>query len=145
MGESFFEEKKMSAQQMNYCVGLEKTLGRPVNGYQVVGIRTKEPPMYMQDKGKAAMKAKWWSESIAEQTYYKHDEQPEEWRRNTIALVETFLWHYQRGYFPKQTQWCVEKYGKCQYFDVCSSFPASNRQNVLYSGLYKQKEEKKMV
>lgn len=60
----------------------------------------------------------------------------EEWVFNTLTLVSDFLSHLDRGFFPMETQWCVGKYGKCQFFDVCT-LPAEQRETMLTSNFYK--------
>lgn len=59
-----------------------------------------------------------------------------EWYTDTVHQINDFLAHLQRNYFPKQTKWCVGKYGKCQYFDVCSAASKDERDFVLASDMF---------
>jgi hypothetical protein len=59
-----------------------------------------------------------------------------EWKFNTLTLVGDFLAHLKRGYFPQQTAWCVGKYGRCEYLDVCMQSP-SERLQMLNSNFYR--------
>ena len=146
LGSGFFEDKKMSAQQKGYCWAFENLTGIKVAGFLVRALRTIEPPIYVV-KGEASKKGEfkkiedWWDESIQEERFYLGQGELEEWRLNTISLVEQFMGHYERDFMPQTGLWgqCVGKYGKCAYFDACSTFPASDRSLILNSGLYKQK------
>lgn len=46
-----------------------------------------------------------------------------EWKADTLALVSEFMHNLTTHFFPKKTQWCVAKYGKCRYFGTCSLPP----------------------
>jgi hypothetical protein len=145
LGPSFWDDKKMSAQPKGYAWAMQELLGQQVSGYIVRAIRVNEPPKYVMagkpnKMGELVSLEKWWGDALTEERYSITQEELVEWKANTIDLIEEFFWHYNRGYFPKKTMWCSGKYGKCQYFDVCSTFPAEDRAQVLYSGLYKNKE-----
>lgn len=142
LGQSFFDDKRMSSQPRNYCYHLQKLVGMPVFGYLIRGIRTKDAPVWLREnsKGKKGQSvADWWNETFQEESYLLQEGELDEWRENAIALVREFMHNYEQGFFPKKTMWCAGKYGKCQYFDVCSA-PAEQRQFLLSSGLYTDKK-----
>lgn len=146
LGESFWEDKKMSAQQKSYAWGLAKTTNLNVVGYAIRAIRVTQPPQWVTNgtankKGEFKKIHEWWNESLVEQKFPFEPDSMIEWEQNAIGLVKEFFWHYQNQFFPKKTMWCVGKYGKCPYFDVCSTFPVEDRIKVLESGLYKDKED----
>lgn len=61
----------------------------------------------------------------------------EEWRTNTLAIIEGWLEHYERGYFPMHRRNCANLYGRaCGYKDV-DDVPPEQREMVLKSDLYK--------
>lgn len=144
LGDSFWHDKRASAQQKGYCWAFEQLTGRKVSGYLVRAIRTKEPPVYVingapSKKGETKKMEDWFNESFQEERFYLGDGELDEWRNNTIDLIEEFFWHYARGRFPRRTTWCAGKYGKCQYYDCCWTFPAADRDIILNSGLFKNK------
>jgi hypothetical protein len=144
LGDVFWADKKMSAQQKGYCFGLHETTKLPVHGYIVRAIRVNPPPQYVTNgtankKGEFKKISDWWQECFAEEKYHLGEGEIQEWKNNAIALVEEFLWHYSKGYFPKRTISCTNKFGKCQYYDVCSTFPVEDRNLILMSGLFKDK------
>ena len=145
LGKSFFEEKRMSAQQKSYCLGLQQTTGKDVAGYIVRAFRTKEPPIYVRE-GKPSKKGEfkkiedWWQETFQEERYLLSPGELDEWKANSIAQVEEFFHYYSLGFFPQKTINCAGRNWKCQYYDVCSTFPVEDRLKILGSGLYKTKE-----
>lgn len=149
LGQSFWDDKRMSAQQRGYAYAFNRLTGLPVSGYIVRSIRTAGMPPSIRDgkanrKGEVKSQSTWWEESFGEETYYLDTEDLAEWHTNTISLCEEFFWHRERNYFPRKTQWCSGKFGRCQYFDVCSSRP-QDRELMLTSGLYKDKEPRELA
>lgn len=61
----------------------------------------------------------------------------EEWRENTLQVIETWVKNYELDRFPKHRRNCANYYGqKCGFWDVCQS-PASQREMILAMDLYK--------
>lgn len=136
LGPQFFTGMKMSAQQKGYCWAFRELTKMDVSGYVINAIRTKEPPQYVvgnTKQGKYTPET-WWAESLQRERYYLGPNELDEWKQNTISLVEEFFFHYQRGYMPMKTHWC-NQYGKCPYYDVCS-LPQNDRGVMLNSGLF---------
>jgi hypothetical protein len=142
LGSGFFDQLKMSAQQKGYCWAFENLTGQPVRGYEVNAIRIKEPPMYVTKGtttrgGKSQSPEQWWDESLQRERFLLNPGELSEWKQNVICQIEEFFWHHSRDFFPKKTTWCVGKYGRCSYFDVCSLYPVEDRGAYLSSGLFK--------
>lgn len=148
LGRGFWDGLNMSAQQKGYTWAFQETTGLEVMGHHVRAIRTTQMPLSAREgkankrTGEIVSQEKWWDETFPEEEFKLREGELEEWKTNAISLVEEFLWHYGRGYFPKKTQWCSGKYGRCQYFEVCSTFPDKDRPLILNSGLFKDKEKK---
>lgn len=140
LGEQFFDELRMSAQPLGYCWAMQTIHPeKQVGGFMINAIRTKDIPQYVRD-GKARgglTPDKWWEEAMQRDVTYLRPGQLDEWHANVIALVEEMMWNYQRGYMPLKTKWCVGKYGKCPYFQVCS-LPPEQRNILLQSDLYQE-------
>jgi hypothetical protein len=62
-------------------------------------------------------------------TYRYEQWQTDEWNTDVLTLIEDFLHSLTTNEWPKQTTWCVGKYGKCPYFDVCSLPP---KQRIMF-------------
>lgn len=58
-----------------------------------------------------------------------------EWKADTLSLVSEFLHNLTTHFFPKKTQWCIGKYGKCRYFNTCA-LPPEYRDSDLASDNY---------
>lgn len=127
LGNFYFEGQKISPQFEGYCWAMQQTIKSPiVSGFCINALRTKEPPM----KPKSGWD-QWWSECFARHKEYLRPGQLDEWKENTIQLIEEWMWHYERGYFPMKKKACT-MYGKCPYYDVCY-LPKENRELVLNS------------
>lgn len=125
MGQTFFDDLRVSPQQVGYAWAFEQLTQKKVNGFLINAIRSKQAPM----KPKGGLDA-WWEENFQRQREYLYPHSFPEWHYNTIALVEEFMWHHARGYFPQKKKWCVGKYGHCQYYQVCDT-PPENRGVML--------------
>jgi PD-(D/E)XK nuclease superfamily protein len=145
LGPSFWDEHRMSMQHKGYAWALEQTTGQKVHGHIIRALRVNDPPAYVTQgrpdkKGNFKTVAEWWNESLAEEHFLIGDGELDEWKQTAIGLVEEFFWHYKNGFFPKRTKYCSNKYGRCQYYDVCSTFPEKDRQILLNSAMFKDKE-----
>lgn len=133
LGPTFWDKLKMSAQQKGYAWAFSTLTGQKVHGYGVNAIRVKEPPLKVAAEEKDAKK--WWNESLDRNFYYLSDGELEEWRTNAISLIKEFFYHYQNDFMPQKTSFCTV-FGRCAYFDVCSTFPPTSRPIVLQSGMF---------
>lgn len=145
LGDGYWDDKKMLPQLKGYSWALAEILQKPVHGYFVRALRTKEPPQWLVEgkpskKGEIRKIEDWWDESLGEQRFDLGQGEIEEWKRDNIAQVETFLWHYYRGFFPQNKNQCVQKY-RCQYFDCCSTFPPEDREMILSSEMFVNKTD----
>lgn len=133
LGQSKTDEMKVSPQFEGYCWAFQELTKKPVAGFFVRGIRTKAKPG-KPTKGWPA----WWDECFMSHKEYLRPGQLDEWRTNTIALVEEFFWHYSRGFMPQKKKACT-LYGKCPYYDICY-LPEESRQQMLASDLFTRNE-----
>lgn len=148
LGNGFWDMQRASAQQKGYAWAFEETTKQKVLGYSVLAMRVLPPPKNVlegktkRDGSPAQSVEDWWNDSIVEQTFFIGQGELDEWKQNAIALVERFFWEYSRGYFPKETMWCSGKFGRCQYYEVCHTYPKEDRETLLQSGLFKDKEQR---
>jgi len=159
LGQSYWDDKKAIAQPKGYSWAMEQLLGVKMHGYIIRALRTIEPPQYVTNgtaskKGEFKKISDWWDESLVEQRFDLGDGELEEWKNNAIEQVEQFLWHYSRGFYPQNKSMCTaatgdfypdsdtmgRKYGRCQYYEVCHTFPEKDREILLNSDLFKTKE-----
>ncbi len=123
LGPTFFDDFVLSSQMLGYTWAARK-LGYDVQGLllDVLALRKPSRTGTIQE--------------FQRQRYFYNQDHIDEWEKDTFTLIIDFLEHLCRGYFPKSTKWCFGKYGRCQYWDVCTQRPA-NRSAMLQSDLYK--------
>jgi hypothetical protein len=127
LGDQFFKGLGVSPQMLGYCEGLERTLGLQCSGFIVNALRVPSP--------KKRSELEFSSADFQRLKIYLNPGQLIEWDRNITALIEEMLWHHSRDYMPQKKTHCVNKYGLCQYFDVCE-VPTENRPLLLNSGMF---------
>lgn len=139
LGKMLTYEMKATPQMKGYCWAFKRAFGELPAGYIVDAIRSSVPTQKLMDEVRFSEDTskldKWWGEQFYREAFYVDQGQIDEWERNTIALVEEMLWHYSRGYFPLRRKWCCNKYGRCQYYDVCD-LPVAQRPLALSSNLF---------
>lgn len=123
LGPSFFDDFVLSS-QMNGYVWSARKLGYPTEGLMLDAIAGRKPT-------KTGV-----AHEYQRNRYFYEQEQLDEWEKDTFTLITDFLEHLCRGYFPKSPKWCFGKYGRCQYWDVCSQLP-DKREAILQSDLYR--------
>lgn len=131
-GSTMADEQSMSAQHQGYAWAMEKTMGFTPQRYMVNAIRTRPP---LKGGGPRVRPA----EDFARHEFPLRPGQLEEWEFNVSSLLDEFFFHYNRGYMPMKTKWCVGKYGRCPYFDVCG-VPPDQRNTVLTSSMFDVKD-----
>ena len=136
LGQTFWDEQRMAAQYRGYVWAFEQLTGTRPKGYMVNAVRTKEPPLYITGTGRRGSQSpgQWWQDSMQRERFLCEPWKIEEWKNNTIDLVEEFMWHYGRGYMPQKTKWCSQ-YGRCPYYDICTITP-QDRGVLLQSGQF---------
>jgi hypothetical protein len=122
-GQGFFDEFNLSSQTIGYAWALERMLKKRPNGFVLDAIICRRPTK----TGKSI--------ELMQQRYVYDEWALKEWEENIKTLVADFLSHTLRGLFPQATKWCVGKYGRCPYFDVCT-LPPENRRAMLSSGQF---------
>jgi hypothetical protein len=125
LGNSFWDDQRISPQQLGYCWGFAKTTGRVPFEFVINAIRTKELPLRQSPT--------WWAESFHRDGDFVTEDKLHEWEGNTTSLIEEFFWHRERNHFPMKKKWCCGKYGRCGYYDVCNLLPLEQREEMLRS------------
>lgn len=122
-GESYYEDFNLSSQMLGY-VWAARQRGIPAVGLYADVLETRRP----SKTGKAIAQRR--------QPYWYSDFHLEEWRVDTFTLIQDFLEHWARDYFPKGTKWCHGKYGECPYWKVCSQDTTAGREQLLHGENY---------
>jgi PD-(D/E)XK nuclease superfamily len=64
-------------------------------------------------------------------------ERLEQWEQNSLTLAEDFVHCLVRQFFPMFTNSCFNKYGRCQYHDICTLEKPEWRHRMLMSDVYR--------
>lgn len=129
LGGTYFNQFYNSNQMIGYCWALEHVLGQQVAGALINVLAIRRPTK----TGKSI-------EFVRQRFEYPRS-RIEEWQGNTLSIIENFFHECEKPLeneserFPMHTQWCIGKFGQCQYFDVCT-VPSQQRMQMLNSGLY---------
>lgn len=129
LGSTYFNQFYNSNQMIGYCWALEHVLGQQVAGALINVLAIRRPTK----TGKSI-------EFVRQRFEYPRS-RIEEWQGNTLSIIENFFHECEKPLeneserFPMHTQWCIAKFGQCQYFDVCT-VPSQQRMQMLNSGLY---------
>jgi hypothetical protein len=123
IGPNFFSSFLNASAPMGYTWAAQRMLGEEVSGLYLNAIGVRRPT-------KTGVPFE-----VQRQMFTFEPERLEEWHYNTLTLVSDFLSHLDRGFFPMETVWCVNKFGPCKYLDVCS-MPPAHRQAMLDSNSY---------
>lgn len=123
MGPSFFQEFDLSQPMYGYVWAAEQLLSTQIDAFAVNAICTRR----LTKTGKGI--------ECARKSYYVDREQLVDWKKDIVTHITTFLLRISQNYFPKNTKWCMGKYGQCPYWDVCT-LPSSTRSAALFSNTY---------
>lgn len=122
-GPSFFDEFVNSSQPHGYAWAAQQLLQQPIDGYMINAIVVRKPTRTGT------------SIEFARQPYFLESGRVDEWRENTLWLIQRFVNDWINKMFPMETTWCCNKYGKCEYFNVCT-VAREGREKVIKSNLY---------
>ena len=76
-------------------------------------------------------KVKGREDNFARLPWHVTQDEIDEWQEDTLNRVSTLLFQYDRGCFERHKEQCVSKYGKCQFYNVCT-LPRQQRMTELY-------------
>lgn len=122
-GPSYFREYELAQQTIGYCWAAQQIYGQPVTGLLLNAIIGR--PLTKTGTGT----------DFQRQRYYYRPDQLEEWNLDICTLTADFIANLTRGFFPRETKWCVGKYGVCPYFEVCT-LPPTQRLSFLSSDYF---------
>lgn len=123
LGATYFSEFYNSNQMKGYIWYVQQALKTPVSGAFINALANRKPT-----KTGVAIE-------FARDKIYYDSTVIEEWPKNVLSICSNFLNQCEDDYFPMHEKWCVAKYGKCPYFEVCTLSP-DQRPIMLNSGMY---------
>lgn len=131
-GQSFDQQMAMDGGQRGYCWALGQVMDKKSQGYIIDAIRVRKPG---KKEEYGATRSCIDASDFSRKPVWVTEDDLQEWREDVISLVETIFYHHSNGYFPKHRWQCVNKYGACEFYEVCSC-PRSQRQAILDSAMF---------
>lgn len=124
MGPTFFAEFELASQFHAYSWAIRHIVGELPRGFVINGLGIRKPT-----KTGTALE-------FVRQTIPIYPALVEEWQVDTMQLVASFINGCATNALPKETKWCVGKYGPCEFKPVCGLEPHL-RQMSLGSNEYR--------
>ncbi len=127
-GSTFWKQFYKSPQMRGYTWAATQLFGRAPRKTIIDCIVGRAPTL----KGKGM-------QHESEHNSYEYSaESITEWHTNVISHIDTMLDRLSRGYFPESNTHCINKFGPCDYFDVCTQC-IDARQILLASGQFAER------
>lgn len=125
MGPSYFAEFELASQFHGYSWAIQQITGELPAGFVINGLGIRKPTK----SGQAL--------EFVRQTIPIYPALVSEWQLDTMQLIAEFINGCATNALPKETKWCVGKYGPCEFKPVCGLEPHL-RMMSLYSNEYSQ-------
>ena len=133
ISQDFFDGFEIAMQPTGYFAAMRAAFpDLPIKGFMANVLACRKPVAALTKSGKPTSSKPF--EAFRRQYHYS-DWHVNEFKQDALALVEELFANVTNKFFPKKTQWCVGKYGKCSYFDVCS-LPPESRFEMLMTDQY---------
>ena len=133
ISQDFFDGFEIAMQPTGYFAAMRAAFpDLPIKGFMANVLACRKPVAAFTKSGKPTSSKPF--EAFRRQYHYS-DWHVNEFKQDALALVEELFANVTNKFFPKKTQWCIGKYGKCPYFDVCS-LPPQSRLEMLMSDQY---------
>ena len=130
-GETFDKQMEMDGGQRGYVWALQQVTGRKPEGYIIDAIRVRRPKKQDEFSEVSCIDAT----DFKRMPVYVSQEQLEEWRQDVLQLVANIFNYHSSEHFPRHRWQCTNKYGLCDYYDVCSTVKGQ-REQILNSSLF---------
>lgn len=128
MGPNFAVPFEISHQLYGYAWAVEQLTGKDVSAVVVNGLGMRKPTK----TGKAF--------EFMRPVIPVQRQLVDEWKLDTMHIVSDFLENCRRGYAPKHSIWCVNKFGECPFRKVCTLSSQEQREIMLESGEFVKNE-----
>lgn len=133
LSQDFFDGFEIAMQPTGYFSAIQAAFpDLPIRGFMVNVLACRKPVAAFTKSGKPTTSKPF---EPHRRQYDYHHWHVTEFKQDALALVEELFANITNKFFPRKTQWCVGKYGKCPFFDVCS-LPPGSRLEMLMSDNY---------
>lgn len=132
-GEGFDKQMGMDGGQLGYCWALGQVLGTKPQGYIIDAIRVRRPKKQDEFGGIDCIDGT----DFKRVPYYVSQDMLNEWREDVMQLIQNIFDYHANSHFPRHRWNCTNKFGVCDFYDVCST-PRAQRDMILESSLFEE-------
>jgi hypothetical protein len=132
-GDTFDKQMNMDGGQLGYCWALGQTVGIKPQGYIIDAIRVRRPKKSDEFSEISCVDGT----DFKRTPYYVSQDMLDEWKNDVLNLVADIFHYHDRSYFPRHRWQCTNKYGMCDYYDVCSTV-REQRDQILNGSLFEE-------
>ena len=132
-GETFSKQMNMDGGQLGYCWALSQVTGQQPCGYIIDAIRVRRASVKAQFTGEAPIDMT----DFTRTPYWVTPDMLDEWKADVLAIVNEIFICHDLNRFPRHRWQCTNKYGACDFYDVCST-PEAQRNLILDSNLFEK-------
>jgi hypothetical protein len=132
-GDTFDKQMAMDGGQLGYCWALSQVTGKKPQGYIIDAIRVRRPSKKDEFSEKSCIDGT----DFKRTPYYVSQDMLDEWKADVLALIQNIFAYHAAEHFPRHRWNCTNKYGMCDYYDVCSC-PREQRDMILNGSLFEE-------
>lgn len=134
-GDTFDKQLAMDGGQLGYCWALQQVTGQQPQGYIIDAIRVRRPTKKDEFSEKSCIDGT----DFKRTPYYVSQDMLDEWRNDVLTLVQNIFAYHANGHFPRHRWNCTNKFGLCDYYDVCSTV-TQQREQILNGSLFEDNQ-----
>lgn len=132
-GDTFDKQMSMDGGQLGYCWALGQFTGKQPQGYIIDAIRVRRPKRDDEFSDNGCIDAT----DFKRTPYFVSQDMLDEWKEDVLSLICNIINMHDRNYYPRFRANCTNKFGVCEFYDVCST-PVEQRERLLNSGMYEE-------
>ncbi len=132
-GEAFDKQMAMDGGQLGYCWALSQVTGKKPQGYIIDAIRVRRPLKRDEFSDKVSIDGT----DFKRIPHYVSQDMLDEWRKDVLCLIKNIFDYHTNGHFPRHRWNCTNKFGMCDYYDICSTV-IGQREQILNSSLFEE-------
>lgn len=132
-GDTFDKQMAMDGGQLGYCWALSQVTGKKPQGYIIDAIRVRRPTKKDEFTEKSPIDGT----DFKRTPYYVSQDMLDEWKKDVLTLIQNVFAYHASGHFPRHRWNCTNKFGLCDFYDVCST-NQEQRDMILNGSLFEE-------
>lgn len=132
-GDTFDKQMAMDGGQLGYCWALSQVTGKKPQGYIIDAIRVRRPTKKDEFTEKSPIDGT----DFKRTPYYVSQDMLDEWKKDVLTLIQNVFAYHANNHFPRHRWNCTNKFGLCDFYDVCST-NQEQRDMILNGSLFEE-------